>query len=185
MLTFFDNKISDIELSSLKDIIGVRLDQNELTSLDITELTKLEGLIVNDNKLTELNLQNYKNYLLTNFDARNNPDLKCITVDYPPLAEEIFTNVDEGVEFSYDCSSSIVENDNDFKIYPNPADNTVTVERQEVETADVRILNIAGKICMSHTFEYGQTTLTLDISKLSTGTYIIEIGNISDLLIIK
>jgi hypothetical protein len=73
----------------------------------------------------------------------------------------------------------------EFKVYPNPANNTVLIERNGVEAADLQIVDITGRICLSHSIQFGETQIQIDISKLPAGKYIIEINNETGSLIVE
>jgi hypothetical protein len=180
------NKLTKIDVSKAKELRKLQIQGNQLTSLDESGCPKLDQLLVNDNKLKMLNIRNGNNILLTSFKATNNPDLKCITVDDPTYSKENWKDVDEWTEFSEDCSTSINDKtQNTFKVYPNPANNSVTIEREVIEQADLRILDITGRIFISYTIPYGANHIQLDISRLSIGNYIIEINNETKSLIIE
>ncbi len=178
--------ILNYEISNVPELYRIQLQGNQLTSLDVSSLTKLDQLWVNDNKLTSLNIKNNNNTILTLLHTQNNPDLKCITVDDVAYSEKNWIEIDEWTEFSENCSTYV--NDilqNTFKVYPNPANNSVTIEREGIEQVDLRILDITGKIFMSYTLPYGETQIRLDVSRLSAGKYIIEINDETNSFIIE
>ncbi len=181
-----NNLISDLEITNVPELWRVQLQGNQLTSLDFSSFTKLDQLWVSDNKLKVLNIRNGNNTVLTSFKSKNNPDLKCIEVDDPSWSKENWKEIDEWTEFSEDCSTIVNDNQqNTFKVYPNPANNSVTIEREMIEQADLRILDINGRIFISYTIPYGTNHIQLDISRLSIGNYLIEINNETKSLIIE
>ncbi len=181
-----NNLILNLIITNLPELWRVQLNGNQLTSLDLSNFTKLDQLWVSDNKLASLNIRNNNNTLITSFKANNNPDLKCITADDSEWSKENWKEIDEWTEFSENCSTSVNENQqNTFKVYPNPANNSVTIEREMIEQADLRILDITGRIILSYTIPYGTNHIQLDISRLSIGNYLIEINNETKSLIIK
>ncbi|MEI6090580.1 MAG: T9SS type A sorting domain-containing protein [bacterium] len=179
------NKLTNIDVSQATDLRRLQIQENILTIIDVSCLTKLDKLWVSDNKLTNLNIRNNNNKLLTSFQATNNPDLKCITVDDPAWSKENWKAVDEWTGFSEDCSTSINNNQqNSFKVYPNPANNTVIIDRVDLESADLRILDITGRIYVGYTIPFGEAQTKLDVSMLPAGKYILEINNVIKSLII-
>jgi hypothetical protein len=181
-----NNKLANIDVTQAKELRRLQIQGNLVTSLDVSSLPKLDQLLVSDNKLKTLNIKNGNNTLLTSFKATNNPDLKCITVDDANYSKENWKDIDEWTEFSEDCSTGINENiSNSFKVFPNPAKNSVFIERESIEFADLRILDITGRICLIYPIHYGETQIQLDISKLPVGKYIIDIKNETGSLIVE
>jgi len=71
-------------------------------------------------------------------------------------------------------TTSIEENNNAISIYPNPANDVITVTGQESNRYE--IMNVTGQTIMSGQFQ--SNNASLDISNLSSGNYIIRcIGN--------
>lgn len=108
MTTLFlgGNQLTGIDLSANTGLTDVRLMDNDFTSLDFSANTALEKLYVNGNNLQSLNLKNGNNAAITTFDATNNPQLSCITVDDVAYAEANFTNVDPTANFSTNCNNT-------------------------------------------------------------------------------
>lgn len=63
------------------------------------------------------------------------------------------------------------------KVYPNPASSTVYIELENEENAQVRVRDLSGKVVIDETIESVQTSL--DVSKLSSGTYLVEVNSAS------
>lgn len=71
-------------------------------------------------------------------------------------------------------TTAIEENSHSISIYPNPANDVITVTGQENNRYE--IMNVTGQTIMSGQFE--SNNASLDISNLSSGNYIIRcIGN--------
>lgn len=77
-------------------------------------------------------------------------------------------------------STSIQEHNynNDILIYPNPADNFITINlgnkiNVNSEGILIEIFNLSGSICLSKNIKVGNTKI--DISKLVSGVYILKI----------
>ena len=62
---------------------------------------------------------------------------------------------------------------NKLKVYPNPASNVLTVERNSVPftTSDFQILNLLGQQVMN-----GKATQRIDVSALPEGNYVLKVG---------
>jgi hypothetical protein len=64
---------------------------------------------------------------------------------------------------------------NEFvKIFPNPASTFLTVDAQNNDSKEVQILDLNGKVVLTHNLE---TTSTVDIRDLSNGAYFIRLTN--------
>jgi thiol-disulfide isomerase/thioredoxin len=76
----------------------------------------------------------------------------------------------------------------DFKVYPNPSDGSSINLRlsNDIQSADVKIFNILGKIVYSNHFDTNDISLQ---TNLSSGTYIVnvatELGSVHKSLIVK
>ena len=97
---------------------------------------------------------------------------------------EIITNNSQSTTKSctyYEVCKSTLLLDN-FKLYPNPANYSVTIEfdvNEEVE-GSISIVNIAGArlktLVPNSTFITGQNTYQLDLSGITPGIYLISIN---------
>ena len=136
--------ISSLDLTNLSDLLSLDLGNNQLTSVDISnnplliefyisgnplntnlnlsELTNLKELEVINCGLIGLNIKNDTNILIDYFDATNNPDLTCVSVDDTTYATTNWTNIDNQTTFNeVNCDSTA-------PIITLLGDNTVTVE---------------------------------------------------------
>ena len=185
-LSLGKNNLENLELQQCINLEGVNCSNNKLTELDFSPLKNFKRLAGNNNQLIKVNVHNGNNNSITQFKTSGNPNLKCIEVDDPAYSKENWKEIDEWTEFSEDCSSSINESKiNTFRVYPNPAKNTVFIERESVESADLKIVDITGRNCMIYHIQCGETQIQLDITKLSAGKYIIDINNETNSLIIE
>jgi len=182
----YKSNLKNLVFQQCINLYGLNCSFNLLSELDLPQMNDLRSITCDNNQLKVLNVRNGNNKLITQFKAYGNPDLKCIEVDDPAWSNEHWKEIDEWTEFSEDCSSGVNEiRYNLFKIYPNPANNTVLIERTNIEPADLRILDIKGRIFISYTIPSGETQIRLDVSKLSAGAYILEINNETKSLIIE
>jgi hypothetical protein len=78
------------------------------------------------------------------------------------------------VELPTTSGLSISENEtNVFKVYPNPAENVLKFEGENLSQTSVTVRDIMGKTVISRTIE----NATLDISDLNPGNYFVTISN--------
>ncbi|QSE99252.1 BspA family leucine-rich repeat surface protein [Fulvivirga lutea] len=101
-----NNQLTELDVSNNTSLIELFCLGNEITSLDLSQHADLQYFDCNDNQLTELNIANGNNIDIQSFDATNNPNLTCITVDDVAYAEANFTDVDEAANFSTNCSNT-------------------------------------------------------------------------------
>lgn len=112
-LSVFDARSSDltvVDVSANTKITQLRVSSTAITTLDITN----NPLIFNfyaDNipTLESLNLANGANEVITTFNILNNPTLSCVTVDDVEYSETNWTDVDEHIIFSSDCSNDATD----------------------------------------------------------------------------
>jgi hypothetical protein len=66
-----------------------------------------------------------------------------------------------------------VEKNNLFKIYPNPAQNTLLVQLDKLTTGNynIRITSIDGKSVLTTKSNFNSGEMNMDISKLAKGIY--------------
>ncbi len=82
-----------------------------------------------------------------------------------------FTVVDNNTS-----TNNIIKNDL-FSVFPNPANNNLTVQLEELDNSNIEIYDTKGSLLYEeHLYE---NTLNIDISKLSKGVYFIKINNIT------
>lgn len=92
----------------------------------------------------------------------------------------------EIVKYSKIISSSIENNliTFDVNISPNPATTSIEVRITKMDNWNIEICSILGNILNSYHLE-NQNTITLDVSKLDKGTYLLKCSNGKDILIKK
>lgn len=66
-----------------------------------------------------------------------------------------------------------------LNIYPNPAFDKIQISMVENQMTDVCIIDLSGQILLKEQNDKNAEILPLDISGLSTGTYIIKVGSLS------
>jgi pectinesterase len=95
--------------------------------------------------------------------------------------------IDKDGSFKY--SKVIVVNNklkNQLTVYPNPASNEITVNYIKANSnSTIAIASIDGRNLITHQLIAGTTQTTIDISKLSSGTYFLTINGIVEKNTIK
>jgi hypothetical protein len=86
-------------------------------------------------------------------------------------------NTFDGWEFTYTSAINAIEDKEiqvlDIKIYPNPANQQLTIENPDIIIQKVQIYDLWGKL--QQQYEINNKTHTFDISHLSQGMYFIKI----------
>jgi len=208
------NVIKNIYLSTNTDLEYLSIGNGDLEFmqynyiwyLDLSNNTKLEYLnAINLFSLRKINLKNHnanklKISLGWSYSPFSNPSnyTVCIEVDDPVAATnkvfhynnwEIINDNFVNYYFNDVCTLSVEKfvNDN-FKIYPNPTTDYVSIEQKEtngVTLQSVQILDSSGKWIKSVKDNFNQ----IDVSNLSKGMYIFVIqtdkGNKTEKIVIK
>ena len=63
-------------------------------------------------------------------------------------------------------------------VYPNPAIDIVNIKLNTLnEDADLEIYNMLGKVVMQKSYDFNAESLSIDVSQLTTGIYILKVSN--------
>lgn len=66
---------------------------------------------------------------------------------------------------------------NSLKIYPNPANSTVTIDNPNNGTTEIKVFDLNGRLIKNVPFNTNDKNISLNVSELIKGNYIIKIGN--------
>ena len=176
-LDIFGNDLSILDVSSNLVIRDISCETNIIENIDISLNTKLTSLDCRNNNLESLNLDNGKTLFFNLLKASGNSNLTCIQVDDLGSVRTSTWDYDASVSFSTDCQYALSVNDflldAKITIYPNPANQLVSIESKK--TIDVlKIYTISGALI--------KTVLNpaeINVSNLSKGTYFfaLQIGD--------
>src|SRR5690606_18935877 len=119
---------------------------NAITDLDLSENLLLTNFISFYNSLVSLNVKNGNNRNFTNFDARYNPNLKCISVDDVTYSNRNWSKKDTAATYNINCGVSVTAKStskskelsevainttplekNKFNLYPNPVKDILNI----------------------------------------------------------
>ena len=78
-----DNYITNLDVSNLNNLQTFNCTNNQIVSLDLSNNTDLYTLLCSSNQLTSLDVKNGNNTQIDHFNAGDNPNLECISVDDP------------------------------------------------------------------------------------------------------
>lgn len=137
------------------------------------------GTSINSSKLGELDsrFESFKNrHIATPSEieqACNSPQYKN-SVKFARIASEDSTN------FIASESDFIVHQPN-YSIFPNPANNTVTVQAPKDETviSEIVLKNLLGMEVQRFVFKNPSSDVTIDVSTIPVGLYILNVNNFS------
>ena len=156
------------------------VSNNLLSRVDISGTTGIEELYVNGNQLVSLNLKlgssrGTSNTDLKIMDARNNPNLTCITVDNVSAAmNKSNWQKDNTASYNTNCEQSLSIDDDFLKtnisIYPNPTKSFIEVYLTNgLQLKSVTVYNLLGKR-IQHSKNKRVDLLTLPI-----GVYFVKV----------
>ena len=77
-------------------------------------------------------------------------------------------------------NDDFLANKQSFEIYPNPAQDQITLEftKTSLPASNINIYDLSGKVVKSYNFDEQQSSnLKLNVSDLSTGAYLVKIEN--------
>jgi len=105
------------------------------------------------------------------------PDKNIVERDMWPLAnaQALITYITNRGGVAQVCVASVKETKNEeFISYPNPATDQVTIETKMEEDYTISIKNLNGQEVLTQKSS-GSASLTLNVSKLSKGLYLLEV----------
>ncbi|HOA47108.1 MAG TPA: T9SS type A sorting domain-containing protein [Paludibacteraceae bacterium] len=192
----YGNELTSLNLQGLTQLRILWCFNNQLISLDVQGLTKLVELSCYNNSCTnttlgldlhycqlpqrqladdakiyvsEKNQANLEAFVLaTNGVNANSKNWKIYSGTYPNYYE--ITNTTG----TYVCETGIEAVKSTVSIYPNPASNNITVET-EAFGSTITITDLLGRTVMTATAT--ATKITLNISSLTAGTYVVRVGD--------
>ncbi|WOD43367.1 T9SS type A sorting domain-containing protein [Hwangdonia lutea] len=224
VLNCSNNALTSLDLSGNTFLTWLRCSKNDLTSLDLSANPLLEylhcalnaiaildltnnGLLDNFygyyNNLTSLDIRNGGNSGMTDFDARYNPALECISVDNASYSASNWSKKDATASYSNDCNlagrfsssnktamvseaalktNKLVKNG--FKIYPNPVNDFLKISLNKgSELIQVNFYNALTQRVLS------VKNLSIDVSSLKNGIYFVEVetnkGKLMERIVVK
>ena len=140
-LNVSNNNITTLNLDKNYHLQELKANNNNLTALNLESHQDLEKLQAENNNLISVNIRNNHNdnfqpntVNFQNFNLLNNPNLNCIDVSDENYMNTHFSNyIDGNANFSeIPCETmDIASFDNQFTIYPNPANLIITIKMRD------------------------------------------------------
>jgi Leucine-rich repeat (LRR) protein len=177
-LSCHHNQLTSIDVSQNTALINFSSDYNQLTSLDVSQNTALASIGLESNQLTSLNIGN--NILITQLNTNFNPNLFCIDVDYPVLAQSQYTDIDPWTSFDTNCATALGCMDSLSCNYNNTAtiaDNSCTYLPVTLNSSQVTCTNFSNATLIvnyntgSYTYLWSNGETTQSIDSLAMGSY--------------
>lgn len=112
-------------------------------------------------------------------DSINN--IADIYFDFNPA---IITNTTLNEVVSFVGYESIEKQNSDFVIFPNPASSYLTIQNLPESNLTIKLIDLNGKIYLSERTG-GSQEFTLTIDKLTSGTYLLKVGDSTNKIVIK
>jgi Leucine-rich repeat (LRR) protein/predicted GH43/DUF377 family glycosyl hydrolase len=170
-----DNQLDILDVSHNTELELFWCWNNRLTSLAVSNLTMLKDFICHSNLLTELDLS--QNTALTWINISDMPTLKqvCVWVTpFPPNGVGIDKTGSPNVYFTTECTIGIKEtNPSEQTIYPNPANNLLTIESEYPDHYSIEVSSLNGQQILIGEME--GTIHKIDLSSFQKGVYFITI----------
>jgi hypothetical protein len=201
------NKLTSLDVSYSTALTSLWCWGNQLTSLDVSKNAVLTELYCFDNKLTSLDVSNNTalEYFdcggnqLINLDVSHNTALQFLNLSdmptlhgicvwempFPPVGLQVDTTDSPNVYFTY-CLDNIpvdYKENSTIDIYPNPSDDIINIEIENINNATIEIYSVSGKLVFSKALN--SKVEKIDISGLSEGMYFVKVRQEQDVRIEK
>jgi Leucine-rich repeat (LRR) protein len=173
------NNMTELNIgSNNSDFRVLNISHNAIDSVRITLPFSTTTFDCSNNNLRVLWINNLS---ITDFDARNNPNLLCIEVTDTTYARNNWTNIDPGVEFRefFGClgvwtNTSTISALPNAQLYPNPTTDNVQLDfGQLCNEASIRVYNSLGQLVVQQQINQAhQTTVELPDEK---GVYLVQL----------
>ena len=172
-----DNQLNSLDVSASTALSELNCRNNQLTSLDISDCTALKSLDCEGNQLTSLDVSN--NTALQLLYLGDMPTLYKVCVwemPFPPGGVRVYIAGSPNVQFNTDCVVNIpnaYKENNTINIYPNPSDDLINIEIENINNVTIEIYNVSGNLIFSKTLN--SKVEKIDISGLSMGMYFVKV----------
>lgn len=168
-----NNRISEINFNQNRELLTLNASSNRLQTLYLANNSKLGQVRVDNNQLTTFDFRNGNNINIdgASFDASNNVDLLCISVDDIAYATTNWTSIDAQSSFNIDCTVSVDDiTESNISVYPNPTTDWLDIvisEGQSIQGAT--LYDLSGHQLIR------STEHRLSLHTLPRGMYILEV----------
>lgn len=198
-LTYLDcsqNPLASININGLNLLKHLFISNTLLTTIDCSQSSVTQLFCFDNPNLTSINIKNnhysYSDPDLLYFAFRfeNLPLLSSICADLSEVRTIFESNYNENKTVVYsgeDCSVVIpfsppmtTENFdfNHYYVFPNPVQNILTLEMNTLKKINtIAIYNMLGQLVKNISKPLLSKTISVSVSDLKTGTYIVEVDS--------
>ncbi len=184
VLGCWSNQLTSLDVSNNTTLRCLMCFDNQIPSLDVTNNAALNTLMCGNNLLTFLNISNNLNLVIhacrgSGLDISFMPSLYevCVwEIPFPVADVELDTTGSPNVYFTTDCSItdlSIPEEKRTIDIYPNPSDDIINIEIENIKNAAIEIYNVSGTLVLSKALD--SKVEKFDISDFPKGIYLVKV----------
>jgi hypothetical protein len=190
------NPLTAINVSGLTALTNLFIDDTFVSTIDCSQSGVVELFASNNSNLVDINVQNNHisssdpDMLAFAFRIENNPSLVSICVDNGEQNNLGYTNYNSTgnvVVYTGPTCSTVAtmavagfEQGAALSPYPNPANDSITLDLKNNDQANsIDIYNVLGQLVQSVPNQTEDSSITIDVSELKTGTYFINV--ISDI----
>ena len=188
-----ENQLTSLDVTNNIALGGLLCNDNQLTNLDVTNCTRLAGLSCGGNLITSLDISNNQQlftigWFFSGLSISNMPSLceVCVWEDFN--IADVVTRMENNPNayFTTDCSTTGITDYQDnynFTLYPNPAEDILYLETDNINNATIEIYTVTGKKIYSRKFESNYEEI--DVSDFSKGIYLIKVQQAEEVYVGK
>ncbi|MFL0081185.1 InlB B-repeat-containing protein [Tenacibaculum maritimum] len=169
------SKLTSLDVSNNNQLEIFSCASSALTNLDLSKNTALTHISCHYNELTNLNIANNHNTKITQFNATNNPNLYCISVDDVTYSNNNWKTIDNHTSFSTDCSSvkKLMIHSEGGTVVTNPSSTNglFTNDTEVILTASPDAFHEFTAWSGAYTSTENPLNITMDTDKKITANY--------------
>lgn len=168
-----NNHLESLDISNCPNLLFLYCSANELTTMDASGNPELFGINISSNNLESLII---KNGASETFDFNDNHNLSYVCADAYEI-DQVESLIElYGYENCEVTSACLLDNpdfilDNIFTIYPNPAEDTLTI-KGGMDILQNEIYNLMGQLI--YTAKGSGNEISIDVSGFESGAYILK-----------
>jgi len=184
-----ENQMTSLNVSDNTVLEFLFCNDNQLVNLNVSGCPALMNLYCGSNQLSTLDISScYTDFHTDLFKLKGGPielDISdmpslyevCVWVlPFPPDGFYMDTTGSPNVNFTTECSATalnIYQENSTINIYPNPSDDIINIEIENIKNATLEIYNLGGKLIFIK--ELHSKLEKIDVSDFPSGIYIVKI----------
>jgi len=195
LLSCDSNQLTQLDVSNSRGLMSLYCSSNQLPRLDISNTTSLSRLYADNQQIEVYTSEAATSFLNPVFykipEGEQTVQIGSVSYAYHatvPKTEDtmgfttsLFSIVSGnafGGTITFRTGNSIVETQDissSVQVYPNPAQNELTIENGELRMENVAIFDICGKLLNNYQLSNGNSQLKIDVSYLASGIYLVKV----------